>query len=225
MAKKNETFEDVVGSKVDSLTKIYWNNEGDSSEIVRFLQQINEELLNHKIKISYKGKEIFIYPLWVEAYYRNDNMKFVDKSCHRSDKGDCEQYKFRLHKKINSESKNRGVDIYLGKGKDYYLSFLIKIAYIEKEHKFKICSQTEIIDFLPKKDSFYEGDLEFTKTDLDYSNCRFVNAARHNLTTDDNNDFNDLSLATFIEDKNFYRAYPTLRKKYKIEKNTIDFNE
>lgn len=136
----NETFRTKVGEMVNKLEGL--TNEDD---IVGLLQEINEEILKHKITAD----QYTIYPIWVEAYYYN-NKVFKDNSCHRGPNRPG-QFKFRKHTRGSG-----GVDLYLGKPGGHYLSFLIKLALIKEEGKdAKICSQVqiknELIDYLDKE--------------------------------------------------------------------------
>lgn len=136
----NETFRTTVGGMVDKLEGLT-----NKDEIVRLLQDINEEILKYEIKAD----QYTIYPIWVEAYYYNDEV-FKDKSCHRGSNRPG-QFKFRKHTRGSG-----GVDLYLGKPNGDYLSFLIKLALIKEEGKdAKLCSQVqikdELIDYLDKE--------------------------------------------------------------------------
>lgn len=144
----NETFRTTVGKMVDELVEIeYKNDTASKDKIVGLLQDINEEILKHKIIAD----QYTIYPIWVEAYYNNSNKNFIDKSCH-NDSVLPSQFEFRKHK-----TGYGGVDLYLGKSNDYYLSFLIKLALIKEEgnEEYKLCSQVqikdELIDYLDKE--------------------------------------------------------------------------
>lgn len=146
----NEAFRKKVGKMVDELVKMENRDKGEIGEdndIVVQLRKINEEILNHKIIAD----QYTIYPIWVEAYYNNTNpnINFIDNSCH-NDSTLPSQFEFRKHK-----TGYGGVDLYLGKSNNYYLSFLIKLALIKEEGKdAKLCSQVEIkdelIDYLDK---------------------------------------------------------------------------
>lgn len=144
----NEAFRKTVGDLVDELVKMENRDKeeiGENNDIVVQLRKINKEILKHKIIAD----QYTIYPIWVEAYYNNSNKNFIDKSCH-NDSTLPSQFEFRKHK-----TGYGGVDLYLGKSNNYYLSFLIKLALIKEEGKdAKLCSQVEIkdelIDYLDK---------------------------------------------------------------------------
>ena len=127
----NETFRTKVGGMVNKLKGL--TNEND---IVGLLQDINEEILKHEITAG----QYTICPIWVEAYYNNNN--FQDTSCH--DRTNIlGQFMFRKH-----NIGRGGVDLYLGNPDEkYYLSFLIKLALIKEEGKdAELCSQTKIVE-------------------------------------------------------------------------------
>lgn len=137
----NETFRTKVGKMVDDLVEMENKDKGKISEdndIVKQLRKINEEILNHEIKAD----QYTIYPIWVEAYYKNKDKDFIDPFCH--DKTNVlGQFMFRKHNKGRG-----GVDLYLGNpNHDYYLSFLIKLALIKKGNENpELCTQKQIVE-------------------------------------------------------------------------------
>lgn len=130
----DKSFEESVDELVGKLV-----NKTSKDKIVKNLQDINEKILNYKIIAD----QYTIYPIWVEAYYKNANKNFIDQSCH--DKTNVlGQFMFRKHNKGRG-----GVDLYLGNpDDDYYLSFLIKLALIKEEgsEELELCSQTRVVD-------------------------------------------------------------------------------
>lgn len=191
----NETFRTTVGGMVDKLEGLT-----NKDEIVRLLQDINEEILKYEITAG----QYTICPIWVEAYYNNNN--FQDTSCH--DRTNIlGQFKFRKH-----NTGRGGVDLYLGNpNHDYYLSFLIKLALIQKEGEdMKLCSQVEI------KKIYTDKDLEFTKYDLNRNIFEVVKGKRVGLREERCPDHYNLPLASYIEEKDKHRAYATLRKKEEL---------
>ena len=150
-----ESFEESVNELVDKLV-----NEASKSTIVGILQDINEKILKYKIIAD----KYTIYPIWVEAYY-NNNKNFKDPSCH-NDPAVPNQFEFRKHK-----TGYGGVDLYLGKSNNYYLSFLIKLALIKEEgnEEPKLCSQVqikdEIIDYLENEK--FKNKLKYNLEKID----------------------------------------------------------
>lgn len=166
----NETFRTTVGGMVDKLKDLT-----DKDDIVGLLQKINEEILKHEIKAD----QYTIYPIWVEAYYYKEKV-FEDMSCHINNTEDIrgnvpDQFEFRKHK-----TGYGGVDLYLGKSNNYYLSFLIKLALIKKGNEEpKLYSQVqikdEIIDYLENEKFKNKLNYHLEKIDLgtllgDYAN-------------------------------------------------------
>ena len=115
----------------------------DEKEIIATLQEIGKKLItDYEIKI----KDLTIEPLLVEAYYCKENI-FCDCNCHQSpmqtNKADEERFG-KIYQHAETEE-NGGIDICLplGKSRDnegYYLSFLIKVALINR----KPCKQQAI---------------------------------------------------------------------------------
>ena len=202
---ENKDFKEKVGNLVDELVKMENKDKGKISEdncIVVQLRKINKEILNHKIIAD----QYTIYPIWIEAYYKNTHKNFIDPSCHDRTNDLC-QFKFRKH-----NTGRGGVDLYLGNpNHDYYLSFLIKLALIQKEGEdMKLCSQVEI------KKIYTDKDLEFTKYDLNRNIFEVVKGKRVGLREERCPDHYNLPLASYIEEKDKHRAYATLRKKEEL---------
>lgn len=61
---ENEDFREKVGEWVDVLKDLT-----DKDDIVGLLQDINYLILDYKIVVD---NDFVIYPIWVEAYYRNE---------------------------------------------------------------------------------------------------------------------------------------------------------
>ena len=141
---ENRDFREKVGKWVDELVEINRNDKASKNKIVGLLQKINEEILNHKITAD----QYTIYPIWVEAYYYKKDKKdvFDDMSCHINNPEDIkgnvpDQFEFRKH-----TIGRGGVDLYLGKSDNYYLSFLIKLALIQKDNEnSELCPQRKIV--------------------------------------------------------------------------------
>lgn len=205
---EKEDFREKVGKLVDELVEMENKDKGKISEdncIVVQLRKINEEILNHKIIAD----QYTIYPIWVEAYYKNTDKDFIDPSCH--DRTNIlGQFKFRKHNKGRG-----GVDLYLGNpNHNYYLSFLIKLALIiGKDGKPKLCSQIGIKDCLNK---YIDKDLEFIKYDLNRHHFEIVEDKRVGLREERCPDYYNLPLASYIEEVGKKRSYATLRKKEEL---------
>lgn len=164
---EKEDFREKVGIMVDDLVKMDNKDKDKISEdndIVKQLRKINKEILSHKIIAD----QYTIYPIWVEAYYNNTNtnINFIDNSCHNVSTIPS-QFEFRKHK-----TGYGGVDLYLGKSNDHYLSFLIKLALIKVEgnKELKLCSQVqikdEIIDYLENEKFKNKLNYHLKKIDL-----------------------------------------------------------
>ncbi len=200
---ENEDFGEKVGNLVDKLVKIENNDEASKNKIIGLLQDINEEILKHKIIAD----QYTIYPIWVEAYYSNEN--FQDPSCH--DRTNVlGQFMFRKH-----NIGRGGVDLYLGKpDKDYYLSFLIKLAIIQVGNQQpELCSQIAIKCRL---NGYIDKDLEFIKYDLNRNHFEIVEDKRVGLREERCPDHYNLPLASYIEEVGKKRSYATLRKKEEL---------
>lgn len=113
-------------------------NTKEEKEQIRILQEIGEKLINcYTIQIG----EYNIEPMLVEAYYYCDE-KFKDKSVHAAySDSDAPTYNLARARQKNNFGElyihygcKDGIDIVLSNG-DYYLSFLIKNALVNKEFK------------------------------------------------------------------------------------------
>ncbi len=213
----NETFRKTVGKWVDVLKDLT-----DKDKIVGLLQDINYLILDYKINVE---NDFVIYPIWVEAYYRNKKRGFIDESCHNDD-NPPRQFKLREHKNNINNERRGGVDLYLSDSKKYYLSFLIKLALVKNGNKpLKLCSQSEIIKELKhperldtlRPERLDTLNLVFLETDLNTSELRKAKCKRVGLSTDDDNDnaiYNKMKLAACYDEEK-PRKYNTL--KYKID--------
>lgn len=194
----------------------------DKDKIIEELQKINAAILRCKLIIN---NNLTLYPIWVEAYYYNEEKGFTDLSCHERNGINCLQYKLRLHKRGRG-----GVDLYLGEdnSKNYYLSFLIKLAIIDdngKELLSQVAIKKELLSQIGKRKTSnnkekYIIDPEknlicFKNNDLlSDDEFRILHTKRVNITTENNN-YNGDCLASVVEEinKDEARTYETLRKK------------
>lgn len=118
--------------------------ESDENEQIKILQEIGKKLLTeYVIRIG----DMIIEPLLVEAYYYNEE-KFPDKCVHAASSSNgriATQARRRQKKNFGklyihyARKMNDGIDICLSDG-EFYLSFLIKNALVNKEWK----TQSEI---------------------------------------------------------------------------------
>lgn len=124
-----KNLKDLVG-KLETLT--------NSDEIVEQLKEINKCFLqNYIIKIN----DLEIYPVEVEIYYFKDGV-FEDENCHQNELQKNHFGKLYFHRAGRSKKEEAlidtntygGVDVCISKG-DYYLSILIRSAYINELKK------------------------------------------------------------------------------------------
>ena len=109
------------------------------AEQINILQEIGKKLITeYEIKID----ETKIEPLWVEAYYYNQE-SFADCNSHLDDKQKNRFGQLYFHNKGYG-----GFDICLSNSENFYLSFLLKATLIDGS----FCKQTGIYNFLTAKD-------------------------------------------------------------------------
>ena len=139
---------DIINNEVTKL-----KDKTNHDDIVKQLQKINECFLqNVIIKIN---NRLEIYPVEVEIYYYDNKGIFQDGNCHQNALQKNNFGKLYFHRKLNRTTKKRskeketlidtsyygGVDVCISKSEDYYLSILIRSAYIKnrnnKENEFK----------------------------------------------------------------------------------------
>ena len=223
---ENEDFREKVGKLVDELVEIKRKDKASENKIVGLLQDINYLILDYKIAVD---NDFVIYPIWVEAYYRNEKKGFIDESCHNDD-NPPRQFKLREHENNMNNERRGGVDLYLSDSKKYYLSFLIKLALIKESNgDLKLCPQSTIKNKLKNhpevKNHFKTLDtlkLTFTETDLNTSELRKAKCKRVGLSNnndnnnDDNNDtvvnYNEMKLAACYDEEK-PRNYNVLKGK------------
>lgn len=136
---------------MDELKKLVENleKENDEKKQEKILQNIGKVLIT-EYEIIVDG--IKIEPLWVEAYYYNQN-KFADCNTHLDDKQKNRFGQLYFHNKGYG-----GFDICLSNSDEFYLSFLLKATLINGEFS----TQTGIYDFLTANDKS-ESELENKK--------------------------------------------------------------
>lgn len=136
---------------MDELKELVKNleKENDEKKQEKILQNIGKVLIT-EYEIIVDG--IKIEPLWVEAYYYNQN-KFADCNTHLDDKQKNRFGQLYFHNKGYG-----GFDICLSNSDEFYLSFLLKATLINGEFS----TQTGIYDFLTANDKS-ESELENKK--------------------------------------------------------------
>ena len=188
-----------IKAKVKELEK-----PNDKEKQIQILQEINALLINeYEISIG----EHIIEPLLPEAYYYNEATGFDDDSVHAANK----IYNYKLAK---ARQKNHFGELYVHKGTkdgldivlsdgDYYLSFLIKNALIDKVFAQQcavsetLCGNCQYSDTCNKGEHcHYYGQIVLRpKDNKDDSEIVFVK--RKNIK----NDYKDLYLAALPIDK------------------------
>lgn len=175
-------------------------NKTNPNEQIRILQEINKMILtNFVIQVG----DLTIEPLLVEAYYYCEK-KFEDKSVHAvfSD-SDAPTYKLARERQKNKFGElyihygcNDGIDIVLSNG-DYYLSFLIKNALVNKKFKKQCAISKAICDKCDKCNECDKGfrckyyDMEVLTNKIPDRNKDIVFLARKGVK----GDFADKKLA------------------------------
>ncbi len=147
-------------------------NNTNKEEQIKILQKIGKTLITeYEIKVD----GIKIEPLWVEAYYYNQD-NFADCNSHLDDKQKNRFGKLYFHNKGYG-----GFDICLSNSDKYYLSFLLKATLING----KFNTQTGIYDFLTANDKS-ESELENKENVLikraSTKNCKIEYAERVGIT-------------------------------------------
>ncbi len=147
-------------------------NNTNKEEQIKILQKIGKTLITeYEIKVD----GIKIEPLWVEAYYYNQD-NFADCNSHLDDK-----QKNRFGQLYFHNIGRRGFDICLSNSDEFYLSFLLKATLIDG----KFNTQTGIYNFLTANNkSKYE--LENKENILikkaSPNNCKIKYAERVGIT-------------------------------------------
>ena len=114
--------------KVEELEEIKANAEDENTVIVSKLQEIGKKFLKeYVIKIG----DLTIEPLWVEAYYFNDQASFRDPFVHR-DQDQMDNFGSLYFHHATDDSRS-GVDICFSLSCQYYLSYLLKYTLVNGE--------------------------------------------------------------------------------------------
>ncbi len=112
--------------------------ETDTQAQIQILQNIGSLLITDYV---IQVKNLILEPLWVEAYYFSLE-KFSDCNAHLHDRQKEHFQQLYVHR--------AGVDLCLSDG-DYYLSFLLKMAYlypVGRESDKQFCKQTALREHL-----------------------------------------------------------------------------
>ena len=147
-------------------------NSSSKGEQVKILQKIGKTLITeYEIKVD----GIKIEPLWVEAYYYNQE-NFADCNSHLNDKQKNRFGKLYFHNKGYG-----GFDICLSNSDKFYLSFLLKATLING----KFNTQTGIYNFLNangKSESELENKENVLIKKTSPKNCEIKYAERVGIT-------------------------------------------
>jgi len=147
----------TIKKKIDELIK-----ETDKEQIVKQLQEINDLFLTtYKLEIKYNDKTITILPVETEIYFSNCK----EEKCEKQGKDKCKQCEHKIfhcgmihnndlqkkhfgqlyfHRAGRSDRKEAlidttrgGVDVCISDSSNYYLSILIRSAYIKHRNNKK----------------------------------------------------------------------------------------
>ena len=145
--RKGEVKMDILKNKVKEL-----ETQTDHEAIVKSLQEIGKLLLtDYVVQVD----DVTVEPLWVEAYYYNQNC-FPDPFVH----GRPEQKEYDiLYFHHSTDDQRNGVDLCLSLG-DYYLSFLLKYTTVNGQLK----SQSELSPLIRKKYADQKGGVLMQRT-------------------------------------------------------------
>ena len=100
----------------------------ETNPIENILQLVGKELIT---KCQIIIGNIVIEPLWLEAYYYNACMGFMDPFAHRDPKQMNHYGQLYFHHKTDDQ--RSGVDICLSLSNEYYLSYLLKYTLVNGE--------------------------------------------------------------------------------------------
>ena len=113
---------------VEELEEIKANPEDENTVIVSKLKEIGKKFLKeYVIKIG----DLTIEPLWVEAYYFNNQVSFTDPFVYR-DQDQMDNFGGLYFHHATDDSRS-GVDICFSLSCQYYLSYLLKYTLVNGE--------------------------------------------------------------------------------------------
>ena len=152
-------------------------NQNDKYKIIKFLKEINKYfLINCKLNFKYEGKTINVLPIETEIYYYNKNVDkniFEDKMIHKNELQQKQFGQLYFHRRGKSKdnkilcvsTKTRGgMDVCLSNSDDYYLSILIRSAFIDNtlvSGTRKICNK--IKEYFNKQNKNQKEIIKFFK--------------------------------------------------------------
>lgn len=181
-------------------------------EISEKLREIMETfLLGYHVEFgAYK-----IYPIVVEAYHYKENI-YEDSSVYKKERQKNHYGELFIH---NVKNKNDGLDICLSRNDNYYLSILIKNAFIEFNGNTYFATQSMVSKLICENCKGCEKivNCKFCKEDLklnvlfknDENKSKVIFLPRKNI----NNNFSDKRLAALTIDSIYkYGGYLTLAK-------------
>lgn len=163
----------IIRKEVEKLEKLNYKKNNDA--IIKQLQEINKCFLRNVI---IKINRLEIYPVEVEIYYYDNKGIFQDENCHQNKLQKNNFGKLYFHRASRSKSKDTlidtsrygGVDVCISDSEDYYLSILIRSAYIKnrKEKETKKEFITGIHRIVNRITDELENLLEDGKIDFEY---------------------------------------------------------
>ena len=187
------------------------NDEKNHDKIVAQLQKINECFLrNVIIKIN---NRLEIYPVEVESYYYKKGV-FEDGYCHKNVLQKNNFGKLYFHRASRSESKDAlidtsyygGVDVCISDNDDYYLSILIRSAYIKnRKEKDLIMGIHRVVNRITDE---LESLLE--QGDIDNINCGVISFCSARTRKYTSSGTNILEKAIFAKSEISLRQNPKL---------------
>lgn len=149
---------DDLKNFIDSKMKENFDNFSNKSYMALNLQKINEKFITeYKIVINHNNRNLTIIPIETEIYFSKVlSEKPDDGMCHMNDlqKGKDKNgndrfgklYFHRYHQKNKNDDTNTikctrgGVDVCISNSENYYLSILIRSAFINGTEKENLCS-------------------------------------------------------------------------------------
>lgn len=168
-----------------------------NEEIYEKLFEIGKELIQHYRFYTPEG--VFI-PLWVEAYYKNNNI-FVDEATdgHKDQKN--REWKFYIGQ--DKFGNYRRIDIVLSNSNDYYLSYLLKMGVFIDKNGFKtVINQSMVYEALKNVDQCKVKKTKFGNDNYETVECK----KRIGITKGDHKEAN-LAVAGSVNNKKRVYSY------------------
>lgn len=199
---------------VEELEEIKANPEDENTVIISKLKEIGKKFLKeYVIKIG----DLTIEPLWVEAYYFNNQVSFADPFVYR-DQDQMDNFGGLYFHHATDDSRS-GVDICFSLSSQYYLSYLLKYTLVNGE----LVSQGFLSSKIRKAYEGVEDKKHILVKKSDHKESQDIIGCTQRIGLKPRKDEKEYQGYELAMVKNFDKKYTAKRKLPQIERLTESY--